>query len=273
MSEVAPPVPPLEDDAPPLAILVDYDGTIALTDVTDRVMAKHAPRIWEEAEAKYAAGEMGSRRLMAWEMSMIEADPAALLATAAEQPHDAGFVPFVRRAQAASIPIEIVSDGFGYFIGPALERLGVPEVPVVTARTEFHGRRPELRFPNGHPTCLVCGTCKRQRVLAHRAAGRQVAFIGDGDSDRYAAGYSDIVFAKSSLERICLEAGWAYERWTAFSELDDWLAETLAAWDADRSTLPGLPPDAAPPRGYFCGPEVWGDGLEDPPSGTWPPPR
>ncbi len=272
MIERAAPVRPRESGEPPLAILVDYDGTIALTDVTDRVMAKHAPRIWEEAEAKYAAGEMGSRRLMAWEMSMIEADPAALLATAAEQPHDTDFVPFVRRAQAASIPIEIVSDGFGYFIGPALERLGVPEVPVVTARTEFHGRRPELQFPNGHPTCFVCGTCKRQRVLAHRAAGRQVAFIGDGDSDRYAAGYSDVVFAKDSLERICLEAGWPYQRWTSFSELDAWLAETLDAWRSDAAVLPRLPPGAAPPRGYFCGPEVWGEGLEDPPPGTWPPP-
>ena len=266
-----PAIPPLAPGQPPLAILVDYDGTIALTDVTDQVMARHVPGVWEEAEALYDAGRMGSRRLMSWEMSLIEADPDALLATAAEQPHDPGFVPFVRRAQAAAIPIEIVSDGFGYFIGPALERLGVPEVPVVTARTVFHGRQPTLEFPNGHPTCLVCGTCKRQRVLAHRAAGRQVAFIGDGESDRYAAGYSDIVFAKRSLERICLEAAWPFRRWTAFNEIDAWLAATLEAWTDDPTTLEPLPPDAPPPRGFFCGPEVWGDGLQDPPVGSWPP--
>jgi 2-hydroxy-3-keto-5-methylthiopentenyl-1-phosphate phosphatase len=266
-----PAIPPLAPGQPPLAILVDYDGTIALTDVTDQVMARHVPGVWEEAEALYDAGRMGSRRLMSWEMSLIEADPEALLATAAEQPHDPGFVPFVRRAQAAAIPIEIVSDGFGYFIGPALARMGVPEVPVVTARTVFHGRRPTLEFPNGHPTCLVCGTCKRQRVLAHRAAGRQVAFIGDGESDRYAAGYSELVFAKRSLERICLEAGWPFRRWTAFNELDAWLAATMEAWAEDPTTLQALPPDAPPPRGFFCGPEVWGDGVEDPPPGSWPP--
>ena len=167
---------------------------------------------------------MGSRRLMAWEMSLVEADPAALLETAARQPHDPGFVPFVRRAQAAGIPIEIVSDGFGFFIEPALAALGVPELPVVTARTTFAGRRPSIAFPNGHPRCFVCGTCKRERVLAYRAAGRRVLFIGDGESDRYAAGYSDIVFAKRSLERICLEAGWPFQRWTAFSEIETWLA-------------------------------------------------
>jgi 2-hydroxy-3-keto-5-methylthiopentenyl-1-phosphate phosphatase len=272
-SDSPPPIPPLLDGAPPLAILVDYDGTIALTDVTDQVMAEHVRDVWEEAEALYAAGRMGSRRLMSWEMSRIEADPAALLATAAAQPHDPGFVPFAHHAHGAGIPVEIVSDGFGYFIGPALERLGVPELPVVTARTEFHGRRPRLEFPNGHPSCLVCGTCKRQRVLAHRAAGRRVVFIGDGDSDRYAAGYSDIVFAKRSLERICLEAEWPYRRWTAFSEIDAWLGETLAGWQADPSAIGPVPPGAPPPRGFFCGPEVWGDGLEDPPPGSWPPRR
>ena len=105
-------------------------------------------------------------------MAMVDVAPAAdLLATAAAQPHDPGFVPFVRRAQAAKIPVEIVSDGFGFFIEPALEALGVAELPVVTARTTFEGRRATIDFPNGHPTCLVCGTCKRNRVLAHQAAG------------------------------------------------------------------------------------------------------
>jgi 2-hydroxy-3-keto-5-methylthiopentenyl-1-phosphate phosphatase len=267
----APPVAPWVEGAPPIAILVDYDGTVSLTDVTDQVMAAHVPGVWEEVTARYDAGLIGSRRLMAWEMSLVDADPAALLATAAEQPHDPGFVPFVRRAQSAGIPVEVVSDGFGFFIEPALARLGVPELPVVTARTEFVDRRATLTFPNGHPACLVCGTCKRQRVLAWRATGRRVVFIGDGESDRYAAGYSDIVFAKRSLERICLEAGWPYRRWTAFSELEAWLVSTLGAFASDPATLPPLPMDAAPPHPFFCGPEAWGVGLSDPPAGSWPP--
>ena len=265
------PVPPLVDGAPPIALLIDFDGTVTLTDVTDQVMAEHVPGVWEEATARYDAGVMGSRRLMAWEMDLVEADPAALLATAARQPYDEGFVPFVRRAQAAGIPIEIVSDGFGFFIEPFLTSLGVGELPVVTARTTFTGRRAHIEFPNGHPTCLICGTCKRLRVLAHRAAGRRVVFIGDGQSDRYAAGYSDIVFAKRSLVQICVEAGWPFERWTRFSEIEAWLATTLDGWRVDPGSLPRVPPGDPPPNGFFCGPEVWADGLEDPPPDAWPP--
>jgi 2-hydroxy-3-keto-5-methylthiopentenyl-1-phosphate phosphatase len=262
----APPVPPLGPGEPPLAILVDYDGTIALTDVSDMVMATHVPGVWEAEAAAYDAGQVGSRRLMELEMSLVDVPSADLLATAAAQPHDPGFVPFVRRAQAARVPVEIVSDGFGFFIEPALEALGVGELPVITARTTFDGRRATISFPNGNPSCFVCGTCKRDRVLAHQAAGRAVVFVGDGESDRYAAGYADIVWAKRSLVGICLEAGWTFRRWTAFAEIDVWLEEVLATWRTDAATSPG--PQARP---FFCGPEVWGEGLVDPPPSAWPP--
>ena len=140
------------------------------------------------------------------------------------------------------------------------------ELPVVTARTTFEGRRASIAFPNGHPTCLVCGTCKRNRVLAHQAAGRAVVFIGDGESDRYAAGYADVVWAKRSLVRICIEAGWPFRRWTEFREIDAWLDGRVEAWRADSGVAP-----RPPPHPFFCGPEVWGDGLVDPPPDAWPP--
>ena len=97
-------------------------------------------------------------------------------------------------------------------------------------------------------------------MLAHQSAGRAVVFIGDGPSDRYAAGYSDVVFAKDSLEQICLAEGWEYVRWSAFAEIDAWLRETLAAFDADPGSLAG--PQHRP---LFCGAEVWGPGRFDPP--------
>ncbi len=265
---VAPPIAPLEPGQPPIAILVDYDGTIALTDVSDSVMIEHVSHDdWGRIVAAYDAGRMGSRRLMEWEMPLIRATEAELLATAAAQPHDPGFVPFARRAMAAGIPIEVVSDGLGFFIEPALARLGLPELPVITARTTFEGRRASISWPNGHPSCRVCGTCKRQRVLGHQAAGRMVVFIGDGESDRYAAGYADVIFAKRSLVPICLQNGWPFESWTEFADIHAWLDQHLAAWRRDPAGA--FPAPVAQP--LFCGPEVWGEGVEDPPDGERPP--
>ncbi len=101
--------------------------------------------------------------------------------------------------------------------------------------------------------------CKRNRVLAHQAAGRAVVFVVGGSSDRYAAGCSDLVFAKHGLGQICLETGWPFERWSEFSEIDAWLERTLAAFRADPSSLCG-----PRPHPLFCGSEVWGPGRFDP---------
>ena len=258
---VAPPVAPPEPGEVPLSILVDYDGTIALTDVSDTLMAAFVSAEWEARAADYDAGLTGSRRLMEWEVGLITADPDELRALAAAQPHDPGFAPLVRRARASGILVEVVSDGFGFFIPPALTALGLAEVPVVSADTTFDGpaRRARIDFPNGHPACFVCGTCKRARVFAHQAAGRAVVFVGDGASDRYAAGYSDVVFAKHALVTLCVENDWPFRRWTEFAEIEAWLAETIARWRADPAEIP--PPARRP---FFCGPEVWGPDRWDP---------
>ena len=256
------PVPPLVPGQPPIALLVDYDGTVSQTDVTDTLMAEFVDADWEAHVAEYDAGLVGSRRLMAWEVALITADPLVLSAVAASQPHDAGFRPFAELARAARIPVEIVSDGFGFFIEPALEALGVGWIPVVTADTRFGPTGPTIEFPNGDSRCFVCGTCKRNRVIAHQAAGRRVVFIGDGESDRYAAGYADVVFAKRSLEVFCLARGWPFERWTNFKEIRRWLGRELDAFAADPRSLPG-----PSPRPFFCGAEAWGEGRIDPPAG------
>jgi HAD superfamily phosphoserine phosphatase-like hydrolase len=226
-------------------------------------MAEHATAAWEAMAARYDQGLIGSRTMLDFEIGLIQTDGGELMATAARQPHDPGFVALVRRAQAAGIPIEVVSDGLGFFIEPALERMGVPELPIVAARTTFADGRATIAYPNGHPTCRVCGTCKRQRVQAHQAAGRAVVFIGDGESDRYAAGYADVVFAKRALIAICVSHGWPFERWTEFAEIHAWLNATLDAWRRDPAEAPLPRPTPRPP---CCGQEVWGEDVSDPPA-------
>ncbi len=258
-----PPVEPLAPGVPPLAILIDYDGTIALTDVGDTIMVEFvAPDVWDDLESAYETGRLGSREIMAREIALLPSDPAPVLAIVDAQPHDPSFPAFVRRARQAGLPVEIVSDGFGFFIEPAVRKMGlIDDITIVTSHTTLAGPDGPARieFPNAHPTCFVCGTCKRQRVLAHQAAGRSVVFIGDGESDRYAAGYADFVFAKQDLIRICESYGWPFARWQTFADLDAWLAAELATIAAGRPTI------ARRATEFFCGPEVWGPGLFAPP--------
>jgi hypothetical protein len=59
-------------------------------------------------------------------------------------------------------------------------RLGLDDVPIATNANALRGGGAGVSFPYGHPVCHVCGTCKRERVRAHQAAGNVVVFVGDG---------------------------------------------------------------------------------------------
>src|SRR5690606_33894200 len=56
----------------PIAVLLDYDGTISLRDVGDELMRRFVAdqAAVEAMDARYVAGSIGSRELMAWDMDM-----------------------------------------------------------------------------------------------------------------------------------------------------------------------------------------------------------
>jgi HAD superfamily phosphoserine phosphatase-like hydrolase len=235
---------------PPLTFLVDYDGTICLTQVVDELMVEFAPSDeWLRLDAMYDRGEIGSRSELAQLVAWLPAERERVVAAAAEQPHDETFIGFVTLASSVGAEIEIVSDGYGFYVEPALARLGLTGLPIATAETSWATGRAEIRFPFGHPDCHLCGTCKRNRVLHHRARGRHVILVGDGTSDRYAAAHADSIFAKAPLSDWCDGAGWAYRPWSTFDEVTAWLAGVVE----DPSRL-----DPPSDRGFICGPEVWG---------------
>jgi 2-hydroxy-3-keto-5-methylthiopentenyl-1-phosphate phosphatase len=157
------------------------------------------------------------------------------------------------------MPVEVVSDGLGFYVESNLARLGLHDVPIVTNRNAVAGGGAGVSFPFGHPVCRVCGTCKRERVRAYQDAGLVVVFVGDGPSDRYAAWHADITLAKGSLRTWCASAGVDIVPWQRLDEVTAWLRASIAdgsipseigdvaAWRAHR-----------PPRepGFICGPEA-----------------
>jgi 2-hydroxy-3-keto-5-methylthiopentenyl-1-phosphate phosphatase len=220
-----------------------------------------------QKDAEYDAGVVGSRELMRWDMDVLPDDADLLRRAAAETPQDATFPTFVEAVRRRGAQVEIVSDGLGFYVASNLAALGLTDLPVVTNQNAVEGGGGGMTFPFGHPTCFVCGTCKRERVRLHQAAGRAVVFVGEGTSDRYAAAHADMVFARDSLERICRANGWPFLAWHRF---DDVLAEVDRAFDDGR-----LPADAdglaawrakhaGAPRPFICGPEVWGPNRTTP---------
>ncbi|MGH2467235.1 MAG: HAD-IB family phosphatase [Candidatus Limnocylindrales bacterium] len=264
-------------DEPPLSILIDFDGTISLLDVGDALLARFvgSPEV-ARLDARYAAGLIGSRALLAWDMDVLPPDPGRLQAAAAAIPSDPAFGRFVARARSARVELEVVSDGLGFYVQGSLDRLGLGDLPVATNTNRLVGGGAGMTFPYGHPHCFVCGTCKRERVRAHQAAGRAVVFIGDGASDRYAAFYADLVFAKDQLAELCQREGWPFRAWTDFATLAGWLADALAGGDLpltpaalagwlDQCRSAARLDCGAGGSGFICGPEAWGADRSTPP--------
>lgn len=230
-------------------------------------------RTLAEKDALYEAGRIGSRELIMWDMDVLPRDPELLRIAAAGMPQDDDFPGFVAAVRDRGAHVEVVSDGLGFYVRPNLAALGVTDVPVATNENLLEDGGAGMSFPYGHPSCFVCGTCKRERVRLHQTAGRVVVFIGDGTSDRYAAAHADLVFAKDSLARICEEQGWAFVPWRRFADL---IPQVGGAFGDGR--LPGTPDDlpawrathAPAPRAFICGPEVWGPGRTTPGTGLRP---
>ena len=259
-------VPPPQAAGAPLSILVDFDGTISRADITDVLLASHAtdPE-WRVRDEAYVAGRVGSRTLLAWDATILEQDRERLEATVRGQPLAPSFPGFAREMLSLGAVLEVVSDGLGFYVEPCLARMGAAGVPVATARMDFDTRPFRLDFPYGHPSCLVCGTCKRGRVLAHRSAGRFVAFVGDGESDRWAAWYADLVFGKDRLADVCRAGGWAFREWTDFTDVGRQVRALIEEGGIPRTTgeLAALRSSRSD-REPICGPEVWGEGRVAP---------
>jgi 2-hydroxy-3-keto-5-methylthiopentenyl-1-phosphate phosphatase len=204
---------------------------------------------------------------MRWDMDVLPRDAELLRREAAAMPQDATFPDFVAAVRARGAAVEVVSDGLGFYVRPNLAALGLADINVATNENRVEGGGEGMSFPFGHPSCFVCGTCKRERVRLHQAAGRVVVFVGDGTSDRYAAAHADMVFAKGALARICASVGWPFVEWDTFAEVS---AEVERAFADGR--LPRNPAaladwqarHAPAPRPFICGPEVWGPGRTTP---------
>lgn len=208
------------------AIVVDFDGTACLHDVAEHLLIEFATGDWKSLDEAWERGEAGSQEVVAAQSAMLDADRDTLLDhVRAHCPMDPTFAPFVSWAHEGGIEVSVASDGFAFYIEPLLEAAGVPAIPIITNEQSWNtaGRPSGLRFPNGHPECMGCGTCKMNAVIQRRGGPGAVAFVGEGSSDRYGALYADVTFAKLDLVAHCERDGVPYVPWSDFDDVRGWI--------------------------------------------------
>jgi 2-hydroxy-3-keto-5-methylthiopentenyl-1-phosphate phosphatase len=203
------------------AAVIDFDGTICPQDVSEAILAEFATPEWWEIDLEFQRGEIGSRECLVRQGSLLSGTKEAMLEFALDRfSLEPSFRGFADWARTAGIEVVVASDGFGFYVKPMLRAAGVEGVAVVTNETALrNGQSPGFSFPNAHPVCVGCGTCKMLVVLRSRERLGPVAFVGEGHSDRYGALYSDLVFAKKHLVDLCMRDGIPFRMWETFDDV------------------------------------------------------
>jgi 2,3-diketo-5-methylthio-1-phosphopentane phosphatase len=205
-------------------VLLDFDGTIAPDDPTDRLLDQFADPAWRVLEAKWQAGRLTSRECMQQQAALLRATPAELdaaIGTIVLDPAFHGFVAFCRRK---AIDMLIVSDGFDRVVGGALRHARLSVRYVANALEWQGGDRWRLALPHRHDGCPAdAANCK----CAHGTWGdRRSVVIGDGRSDFCMASRADYVIARGSLGDFCRSRGLPH---ASFKNFDD-ATRHLSAW-------------------------------------------
>lgn len=210
---------------PSWVVQCDFDGTIALADVTDSLLERFGRPGWQALESAWLRGEIGSRACMQGQVALLSMDEAEFLVHLAGLALDPQFAAFAAAAAARGLPVQVVSDGLDRAIATMLARGGLHTLPVFANRLLQQGeRRWRLETPHARDDCRrASGHCKCARAAVEQDAGRRVLYIGDGSSDFCVAPRADFVLAKDGLLAHCREQHIAHHPIQGFGDALAWL--------------------------------------------------
>src|SRR2546426_2507377 len=159
-----------------LAVLSDFDGTITTSDVAEDLLARFAPKEWEEVERLHRARVIGTRETMARQFALVRAEREELVEYARRTATMDKAVPaFLRFCKGRRIPFEIVSEGLDFYLHALIKSWSL-DVPVRTNRAVFDGGAGPLQHPVPGPPRNPRRRRARDRAFARRAARPLVVY-------------------------------------------------------------------------------------------------
>ncbi len=200
------------------ALVVDFDGTLALHDVGDELCETFAEPGWRDVGAAWRRGELSLAEAQRRMWASVRVDRTRMVQRARELGSlREGADRLFEAARRGELRLVLASGGFDLYIEAILgDRLSV-----FTATYFNHlepGRAgPTLDFPHTRLARGPYAICKAAVCERHGAR----FFAGDGSSDRSVAGVVPTVFAvrDSLLALHCNERGVPCVPFTTFDEV------------------------------------------------------
>lgn len=208
-----------------LVFFMDFDGTVTYQDVGYAMVQRFASTGWYELNQRWEAGELSTGQCAQKTLDLMMVKPEELEDFFLSQQLSPGFLDFIVWLKGFHFPYFIVSDGYDNYIKPILKKYGL-EIPYYANHLEY---RQGWVFNSLHsnPYCEKCGTCKSQIVKLNCPQEALSVYVGDGYSDRCAAGLCDIVLAKKALAQHCRQQNIPYHSFEDFYDVKKILENLL----------------------------------------------
>jgi len=192
-----------------LAILCDFDGTVARDDVGNLLFRKFADgRTAEEIVNRWKRGEISSRECLEQEAALARVSKEELDEFILLRKLDPYFKDFLDFAVKRGMEVAIVSDGLDYYIEKMLLRNGSAHVDFYANRAKLSNGTIKITFPfHNVLECTDCANCKTFHLEQYRSKGYYIVYVGNGLSDTCPSRSADLVFAKGDLQSFCEENG------------------------------------------------------------------
>jgi 2-hydroxy-3-keto-5-methylthiopentenyl-1-phosphate phosphatase len=205
-----------------IAVLCDFDGTVAQDDVGTLLFRQFADRAKaDEIVEQWKKGTISSRECLEREAALAHASREELDRFACQRKLDPYFKDFVDFARRREIEIVVVSDGLDQYIEKMLMRSGLGELEFFANAVHIVEQTLEVRFPyHNMLDCKDCGNCKTFHLEKYRAAGYYIVYVGNGLSDRCPCQSSDLVFAKGELAEFCRSNGLSHVEFRNFRDVE-----------------------------------------------------
>ncbi len=183
----------------------DFDGTITLQDTSYLMLDAFASGDWRQPLAEYIKDKITVGHFNTQAFAMIKADRQTLLDFIKGKVEiRAGFSELLDYCRHKGFQFVIMSNGLDFYIEAILRDIGVENVEVFAARTEFRPEGVEVKYigPEGNQLQSdFKGTYTRLFVKE----GYRVIYVGNGISDLPAARQAHHVFATGDLLTGCKE--------------------------------------------------------------------
>ena len=183
----------------------DFDGTLTQEDVSFLILDAFGSRDWRQLLTQYREGKISVGRFNMKAFAMVKADKQTLLEFVKSKAKiRAGFRELLAYCHRKGFEFVIVSNGLDFYIETILRDIGMDNIEVFAAQTQFSPDGIDVRYigPDGNQ---LEDNFKDAYVRLFLERGYRLIYAGNGISDLSPARQAHHIFATGELLTYCKE--------------------------------------------------------------------